>query len=226
MKQHLIDIFKHNLGIVLIGGLFLLFWFGGCGKGGGVQRPDRHDTTSTTTQVLQPMIINPPYTPQQQGQTIIPVNIPAQYNASADIAKLTAQYNDLVTKYLSIKNYSDSITLKDTAGNRVGVVNLEQVVSENTLKSTKPSYQLYFPHTTTTITNTIYPKIKNQWFIGGSVGSSLNSNNLSIDLGLLFKNKKENVLQIGVGYDLGSGRPEVRLGYYQKLSFNLKNLIK
>lgn len=221
-KEHLIDIFKKNIGIVLIGGLFLLFWFGGCGKGGGVQKPDTHDTVTHTTQVLQPMIINPPYTPQQQGQTIIPVNIPAQYNASADIAKLTAQYNDLVTKYLSIKNYADSITLKDTTGNRVGVVNLNQKVSENTLQETKSSYQLYFPHTTTTITNTIYPKIKNQWFLGGSVGSTINSNSLSIDLGLLFKNKKENVLQLGIGYDLGNGHPKVQLGYYQKLSFKIK----
>lgn len=223
MKQNLIDILKHNLGIILIGALFLLFWFNGCGKG-GTQRPDTDDTVTHTEQILQPIIVNPPYIPQQQGQTIIPVNIPAQYNASGDMAKLTAQYQDLVTKFLSLKNYSDSITLKDTAGNRVGVVNLKQQVSENELKSLQSSYQLYFPHTTTTITNTIYPKIRNQWFSGGSIGSTVNSNNLSVNLGLLLKNKKENILNVGFGFNINTGQPEVRLGYYQKLSF--KKIIK
>lgn len=222
MKAQLIEIFKHNIGIILIGALFLIFWFNGCGRGGGIQKPDTHDTVTHTTQVLQPMIINPPYQPTQTGPTVVPVNIPSQYNASADIAKLTAQYNDLVQKYLSLRNYADSIPLKDTAGNRVGVVNWKGEVKENTLSSFQSSYQLYFPHTTTTITNTIYPKIRNQWFMGGSIGSTVNSNNLSVDLGLLLKNKKENVLQLGVGYNLGTGQPEVRLGYYQKLSFKLK----
>lgn len=216
MKATLIDIFKRNIGIILLGVGFLIFWFGGC-RDTGTQRQNTHDTVTTTTQVLQPMIINPPYQPQQQGQTIMPINIPAQYNASADIAKLTAQYQDLVQKFLSLKNYSDSITLKDTAGNRVGVVNLKQQVSENELKSLQSSYQLYFPKTTTTITNTIYPKIKNQWFLGAQASSTVGNPNINLGLGLLLKNKKENILQLGVGYNLTNKEPQVFLGYYQKI---------
>lgn len=218
MKQQLLDILKHNLGIILIGTLFLIFWFNGCGKPSN-QPQNTSDTVTHTQQVLQPIVINPPYTPQQSGQTIMPINIPSQYNPSADIIKLTQQYNDLVKQFLSIKNYKDSITLKDTAGNRVGVVNLDQTVSENTLKSTQSSYQLYFPHTTTTITNTIYPKPRSQVYFGGGVSSSLNSGNLSVDLGLLFKNKKDNVLQLSGGYDLFTGKPLFKIGYYQKISF-------
>jgi len=217
MKETLIDIFKKNIGILIIGAIFLIFWFNGCGKDTGSQRQNTHDTVTVTQQVLQPMIINQPYTPQQQGATIVPVNIPAQYNASADIAKLTAQYNDLVQKYLSLRNYSDSITLKDTAGNRVGVVNLKQQVSENELKSLQSSYQLYFPKTITTITNTIYPKIKNQWFLGANASSTIGDPNINLGIGLLLKNKKENVLQIGGGYNLTTKQPQVLLGYYQKI---------
>lgn len=217
MKATLIDIFKRNIGIILLGVGFLIFWFGGCGKDTGSQRQNTHDTVTVTQQVLQPMIINQPYTPQQQGQTVFPINIPAQYNASADIAKLTAQYQDLVQKFLSLKNYSDSITLKDTAGNRVGVVNLKQQVSENELKSLQSSYQLYFPKTTTTITNTIYPKIKNQWFIGVQGSSTLGNPNINLGLGLLLKNKRENILQLGIGYNLTNKEPQVFLGYYQKI---------
>jgi hypothetical protein len=217
MNIHVKDILKNNLGILIIGIAFLIFWFGGYGKNTGNQKPDTHDTVTTTTQVLQPMIINPPYTPQQQGNTVFPINIPAQYNASADIAKLTAQYEELVKNFLALKNYKDSITLKDTAGNRVGVVNLDQVVSENTLKSTQSSYQLYFPKTVTTITNTIYPKIKNQWFLGAQGSSTVGNPNINLGLGLLLKNKKENILQLGVGYNLTNKQPQVFLGYYQKI---------
>jgi len=217
MNQNIKDILKNNLGIFVIGIAFLIYWFGGCGKNTGSQRPDTHDTVTVTSQVLQPMIINPPYTPQQQGNTVFPINIPAQYNASADIAKLTVQYEELVKQFLAIKNYADSITLKDTAGNRVGVVNLKQQVSENTLKSTQSSYQLYFPKTTTTITNTIYPKIKNQWFIGAQASSTTGNPNVNLGIGLLLKNKKENVLQIGGGYNLTTKQPQVFLGYYQKI---------
>lgn len=217
MNQHVKDILKTNLGILIIGVLFLIFWFSGCGKNTGSQRPDTHDTTTITSQVLQPMIINPPYTPQQQGSTVFPINIPSQYNASADIAKLTVQYEELVKNYLALKNYRDSITLKDTAGNRVGVVNLDQIVSENTLKSTQSSYQLYFPKTITTITNTIYPKIKNQWFLGGQASSTIGNPNINLGLGLLLKNKKENVMQLGIGYNLTTKQPQVYLGYYQKI---------
>lgn len=222
MKAQLLDIFKRNIGILVIGTLFLIFWFGGCGKDNGNQPQNTSDTVRVTTQVLQPMIINPPYQPQQQGNTVFPINIPAQYNPSGDIAKLTAQYEELVRNYLSIKRYADSITLKDTAGNRVGVVNLNQTVSENTLKETQSSYQLYFPKTVTTITNTIYPKIKNQWFIGGLASSTTGNPNINLGLGLLLKNKKENVLQLGAGYNLTTKQPQVYLGYYQKIRLGKK----
>lgn len=216
-KEHLVDIFKRNAGIILVGALFLIFWFNGCGKTGENPK-NTHDTTTVTHQVLQPMIINPPYQPQQQGNTVFPINIPAQYNPSADIAELTKQFKELANNYLAIKKYADSITLKDSAGNRVGVVNLNQTVSENTLKETQSSYQLYFPKTITTITNTIYPKPKNQWFFGGQVGSTFGNPQISVDIGLLLKNKKDNILQVIVGYNLGARQFEGKIGYYQKIS--------
>lgn len=221
MKQHIIDIIKHNFGILVIGSLFLLFWFNGCGKGGDTPSP-KSDTVTHTQQVLQPIVVNPPYTPQQSGPTVVPINIPSQYTASADIAKLTEQYNELVKQFLSIKNYRDSITLKDTAGNRVGVVNLDQTVAENTLKSTQSSYQLYFPHTTTTITNTIFPKKKNQLFFGANFTSTTTTPRFTASIDLLLKNKSDNIFSLGGGYDIYSKQPLVKVGYYQKLSFRKK----
>ncbi len=212
-----------NLMILIALAVFMIWWIG-CGgreafvKGG----QNTSDTSTNTVQVPQPIIVIPPYQPQQSGNTVFPINIPSQYNASQDINRLTEQYNELVKQYLAVKTYKDSIQLKDTAGNRVGVVDLTQIVSENTLKSTQPTYQLSFPHTTTTITNTVYPKPKTQVFVGVSAESLINSPKLQqLGMDLLIKNKKENVISIGAVYDLPNKSPGVRVGYYQKIQFKL-----
>lgn len=213
------DFVKKNFTIIGLGILLFIFY-----SNGGEQflkgRLNKSDTTVKTEQILQPIVIAAPYQPQQAGTTVYPITIPAQYNPSVDLAALTAQYTNLVKEFLAEKRYKDSITLKDTAGNRVGVVNLDQTVSENTLKSTQPSYQLYFPKTTVTINN--QPKPKTQVFVG--VNTQFLMNNVvprQVDVSFLLKNKKDKVFSGGIGYDFPNKEPVVRVGYYQKLSFKL-----
>lgn len=232
-KTEIWDIAKRNFGILLIGTLFLIFYFGGCGGRNARGGINTSDTVTTTTQVLQPIVVNPPYTPQQQGSTVyvpIPQSAQGVVPAStmegliAQVKDLSARIEELGKQYYATKHYQDSIQLRDTAGTRVGVVNLKQTVSENTLQSTQPTYQLAFPYTVRTITNTIYPKIKNQWFIGGGAQTLLNKPTIQqAELGMLFKNKKENVLSVSGVYDFPAASPGVRLAYYQKIQFNLFN---
>jgi hypothetical protein len=217
---------KLNFKYLLVAALFLMLYFQGCfDRFVDTQKPTR-DTSTTTTQVPQPIIIMPPYTPTQTGSTVFPITIPGQYTPSQDVAKLTEQYNELVKQFLAVKTYKDSIQLKDTAGNRVGVVDLTQIVSENQLKSTQPSYKLNFPHTTTTITIKEPYKIRNQVFIGGGVGTRLNTNLISeAELGLMFKNKKENMFGLAGVYDFNNKQPGLKVSYYKKISFRVKPLI-
>jgi len=205
---------------IIIAAIIFFTWWTGCGKSGEGSKVNS-DTTSKTTQVPQPIVIMPPYQPQQQGNTVFPINIPAQYNASADIQKLTEQYNELVKQYLAVKTYKDSIELRDTSGLKVGTVDLTQIVAENTLKSTQPTYKLNFPHTTTTITK--YAPLKRQIFIGVSVESLLNKPNIQqIDIGLLFKNKtNEDIISLSGTYSLPLKQPGLKIGYYKKLQFKL-----
>ena len=227
VRTEIWDIAKRNFGVLLIGTLFLIFYFGGCG-GRGTGGRTTTDTVTTTTQVLQPIVVNPEYKPVQEGKTTY-VTLPQSAQGvipASTIEGLVAQVRDLSERiealgkeYYATKHYNDSITLKDTAGTRVGVVSLKQTVSENTLQSTQPSYQLSFPLTTRTITNTIYPKIKNQWFVGGGAQTLINNPTVQqVDLGLLFKNKKENVLAVSGVYDFPNNSPGVRIAYYQKIS--------
>lgn len=221
VKYEIWDFFKKNF--MVVAALIIFFvWWTGCGGNQAGSGKTVSDTTVTTVQQPQPIIIMPPYQPQQQGNTVFPINIPAQYNASTDVTKLTEQYNRLLNEFLAMRTYNDSIQLRDTAGNRVGVVNLKQIVSENILKSTQPSYQLSFPHTYTTITNTVYPKPKGQVFVGISAESLINTPKLQqVGLGLLYKNRKDNVLSLEGVYDLSNKSPGVRVGYYQKIQFKL-----
>lgn len=182
---------------------------------------------TTRTQVLQPIVINPAYTPTQSGSTVY-VPIPNQYQPVTpatdmttlieQVKELSARVEYLAKEYYAQKNYKDSITLKDTAGNRVGVVNLDQDVSENTLKSTQSSYQLLFPKVT--ITNVMAAKLKNQWFIGGGVQANLPiATPNQAKLGVLIKNKRETVIGFSGTYDFKNRSPGLEVSFYKKISF-------
>lgn len=101
------------------------------------------------------------------------------------------QYIDLLNKFLAkISNYIDSVVLKDSAGKRVGVVKLEDQISENQFTFRKPSYQLSFPVTTNTITITKEAKKRNEIYFGGIIEGSTKNVLNAAGLGLLLKTKK------------------------------------
>jgi len=230
------DVIKKNLWIFIVLIFLLVMFLRGCFNGIGAQKPTS-DTTTRIIQVPQPIIINPPYQPQQSGQTIY-VPIPSNnqpVTPATDIAGLTQQViqlnsriDNLAKEYYAIKHYEDSIPLKDTSGLRVGVVNLKQTVSENQLKSTQPSYQLNFPHTITTINNYAIPR--NQVFIGAGFQTGLKGAGFTqVNLGLQLKNKRDQMFGGAVGYDLKTKQPGLNITYYKLITIkkpSLTSLIK
>lgn len=224
--------FKWMLLVVLI----LILFSRGCFNNFMPQKATS-DTTTRVIQVPQPIIINPPYQPAQSGATIyVPVPGNSQpVTPATDIAGLTQQVillnsriENLAKEYYAIKHYEDSIPLHDTSGLRVGVVNLKQTVSENTLKSTQPSYQLTFPHTITTINNYAVPR--NQVYIGGGFNTGLKGTGFSqVNLGLQFKNKTNHMFGAALGYDLQSKQTGLNITYYKLITIktpSLTSLIK
>lgn len=180
---------RNFLGIIIII-LGTLIYFQRCNTKIEPQKPE---VKTETVYVQQPPVYIPQYVPVPHNvQT--PVIIPPSYQPSTNLDSLLKQYNQLATKFLEVKTYKDSIELKDTSGKKVGIVNIEDVISENTLKSRKPSYQLNFPVTTITITNP--PKLKNQIYVGGGILGNQKDFVNGGKIGLYLKNRKDQMYGI------------------------------
>lgn len=197
--------------------LWLILKPAGCGPNiGGKGGRDTVRVETRTEYIPQPPVYIPQYVPVQ-GRTQAPIVIPQQYQPSADYATLVKQYNELANKFLSSNTYIDSIPLKDSLGNNVGVVNLEDLISENQIKLRKPSYQLSFPHTTTTITLR-EPPVR-QLYVGGGLAGGSSSLLNGVDVGLVYKNKKDRLFELKGGFRTFNGQfyPEVQLSTYWKI---------
>lgn len=214
------DWIKKNILSLIIIVLFILYGLKtGC-NGFGKQEKPKADTvyTSHTEYVQQPAQIIPQYIPFQTSSQQ-PIVIPPQYKPDTSINILMRQYLDVLNKFLAKNNYTDSVVLKDTAGNRVGVVKLEDQISENQFVYRKPSYQLSFPVTTNTITITKEAKKRNQLYIGGVIEGSTKTVLNSAGMGLLFKTKKDAIWGFNAKYQFQNQSINYELSRYFKLSF-------
>jgi len=206
---------KNFLGIVIII-LGIIIYLQRCNDKPEISKPE---VKTETIYVQQPPVYIPQYVPVPHNVQV-PVIIPPKYQPdTANLANLIRQYNALATKFLEIKTYKDSIELKDTSGNNVGTVSLEDVVSENEIKSRKPSYSLKFPVTTITITQ--QAKSKNQFYIGGGILGNRRDFVNGGKAGIYLKNKKDQLY--GVSSHLMTNYPVVySLEAYWKINLGKK----
>lgn len=208
---------------ILIIGLFLFIMF----KDGGVgcNKPGKADTvTITKTEYIQqPPVYIPQYIPVIT-ETKVPTYIPPQYQPSSNQAELLKQYQGLVQEHFAENRYLDSIKLKDSSGKQVGIVNLNDVISQNKIKSREPSYQLSFPHTTTTTTITKEAPPKNMGFVGiGLTGNLAMPVNGAVGK-FTWKDKKDRLYDFQAGGQLINGQvqPQFGIGTSWKISFGKK----
>jgi hypothetical protein len=181
----------------------------------------RRDSTISITQVTQPTIRSEKYIPYEVKDTVFikEVKVPERYIPSDDINQLKVQVKQLGQELFKTRKYRDSIKLKDTAGLTVGTVNIEDDISENTIKGRKTDYTLQFPTKTITITNTVQEPKRTQVFTGLEA-SYIQPLVPQLGVGMIIKNKKDNILRIGVGGQISKGvQPYGSIGYYKKLSF-------
>lgn len=157
-------------------------------------------TTTKTEYIPQPTQYIPVYIPSQTGSQP-PIVIPPNYQPSRDYEALIKQYNELVQKYLAVNSYKDSIKLKDSSGVDVGTVNLQDVISENAIKSRDVNYKLKFP--VTTITNTITirePYVpRNQLYVGGGLTGTTSMPVNGAAAEIWWKNKKDQMYGVDIG---------------------------
>lgn len=211
-----------NIFSLIIIGCFIFFGIKTCNRGGlfsGTEQRKPDTVYSQHTEYIQqPPQIIPQYIPIQTGSQQ-PIIIPSQYKPDTSLNGILKQYIELLNKFLAKNNYLDSVVLKDSAGKRVGVVNLEDQISENRFIYRKPSYQLTFPVTTNTITIMNYEKKRNQFYIGGLLEGSSKNILYSAGAGLLLKTKKDNIWTLNAKYQFQQKAISYELGRYFKLSF-------
>jgi hypothetical protein len=180
-------------GIILVLVLYVAFSKNGCSpkhqKSDTVTVHDTtwsvHDTTIYKTlkgKVLHDTIATPP-----------------EYIADTNYPKLLAQYNDLLSKYMALVEFKDTIRL-DT----LGYVAITDTVNQNNIKgrSVRSNYKIPTITFTNTITNYAPPKA--MLFFGGGVQGNQTLGVTGANLGILYKSKKDKIVGFNVGSTIGS----------------------
>lgn len=132
------------------------------------------------------------YTSPKVVQTI-PVKIVSEkYLPDPNYDKLLLQYQELVKLHLAKNIQKDSVKIDS-----IGFVKVTDTVQNNIVQNRKWEYNIKYPIIKETVIQP--PKKVNQLYIGGGLqGNQYNIIN-SIDGGLLYKNKKDQIYGISVG---------------------------
>lgn len=221
------EFFKINFKWLLIVVAILVLYFQGCFRAFQPQPPSIHSDT-VHIQQQQPIIVVPPYVPQQ-GSVSYPVYLPSNAQGvipAATVEELVKQVQllnervtNLGTELYAKREYNDSLQLKDSTGKRVGVVKSDYSVSENKLQKIGHSYQLSFPLTTitTTITQAYKPRNKVYPTVGLSnlgIGPTINQ----LDGGLTLINKRDILISGSYVYSIPQKSSGFRISIGKLLS--------
>lgn len=120
-----------------------------------------------------------------------------EYVPSEEYSDLLEQFNDLKIALLSKNIYKDEIPI-DTFGN----IKITDTIQRNMIVGRGWTTDIKVPEKTITITNNIYPKPKNQLYIGGSIEGNEQDIVQQINIGLLLKTKKDNIIGVYAGTSL------------------------
>ena len=192
--------------IVLVAVLFIQR----CNTGSNVVSKPIHDTIIKTTILTvhdtipsKPKLVSS--TPTIHWDTV-PFYVPdTNYN------RLRLQYEALGDKYFTKNIYTQSYRL-DT----FGTATITDTILQNQVKGQLFKYFLNIPTKTITITNTIPYKPTNQLYVGGAIIGNKTDIVNGAELSLLFKNKKDQIYQLGVEQSF-SGKLSYKVGTYFKI---------
>ena len=151
------------------------------------------------------------YTSPKVVQTIPLKIISEKYLPDPNYDKLVLQYQELVKLHLAKNIQKDSVQIDS-----IGFVKVTDTVQNNIVQNRKWEYNLKYPIIKETI---IEPSKKvNQLYIGGGLqGNQYNIIN-SINGGILYKNKKDQLYGLSIGVNT-NGQVVYGLSSYWKIKF-------
>lgn len=151
------------------------------------------------------------YTSPKVVQTIPIKIISEKYLPDPNYDKLVLQYQELVKLHLSKNVQKDSVKIDS-----IGFVKVIDTVQNNIVQNRKWEYNIKYPIIKETV---IQPSKKvNQLYIGGGLqGNQYNIIN-SINGGILYKNKKDQIYGLSVGINT-NGQVVYGVSSYWKIKF-------
>ena len=151
------------------------------------------------------------YTSPKVVQTIPVKIISEKYLPDPNYDKLVLQYQELVKLHLAKNIQKDSVQIDS-----IGFVKVTDTIQNNIVQNRKWEYNLKYPIIKETIIEP--PKKVNQLYIGGGLqGNQYNIIN-SINGGLLYKNKKDQLYGLSIGVNT-NGQVVYGLSSYWKIKF-------
>jgi hypothetical protein len=183
---------KKNLLSLIILIVLLIVLFKTCTSHTTVEQPtivrDTIWTHKDSFVITKPQVVN-----------TIPVNVYhdsliKEYVPDTNYAKLVKQYTELAERFLSLNIHQDSIRIDS-----IGFVRITDTVSHNLITGRKTSYKFSYPTIKETIT--IPEEKKGQVYFGFGVGGQNKDLLKSVNINLLYKNKKDVMFGPSVSLD-------------------------
>ena len=151
------------------------------------------------------------YTSPKIVQTIPVKIISEKYLPDPNYDKLVLQYQELVKLHLAKNIQKDSVKIDS-----IGFVKVTDTVQNNIVQNRKWEYNIKYPIIKETVIQP--PKRVNQLYIGGGLqGNQYNIIN-SINGGILYKNKKDQIYGLSVGINT-NGQVVYGVSSYWKIKF-------
>ena len=151
------------------------------------------------------------YTSPKVVQTIPVKIISEKYLPDPNYDKLVLQYQELVKLHLSKNVQKDSVQIDS-----IGFIKVTDTVQNNVVQNRKWEYNIKYPIIKETVIQP--PKKINQLYIGGGLqGNQYNIIN-SVNGGILYKNKKDQIYGLSVGINT-NGQAVYGVSSYWKIKF-------
>ena len=151
------------------------------------------------------------YTSPKVVQTIPVKIISEKYLPDPNYDKIVLQYQELVRLHLSKNVQKDSVQIDS-----IGFVKVTDTIQNNVVQNRKWEYNIKYPIIKETVIQP--PKKVNQLYIGGGLqGNQYNIIN-SINGGILYKNKKDQIYGLSVGINT-NGQIVYGVSSYWKIKF-------
>ena len=200
--------FTPYLVIIVLG--VIIFIQHGCNKNNSITPKSIHDTIIKDSIIhihdtirTKPIIIK---SISDSTWDSIPVYIPdTNYN------KLKKQYEVLGNLFFTKNIYNTPIKL-DT----FGLGTIVDTIQNNKLIGQSFKYSFNIPIKTITINNTVYPKSKDQVYIGGDLIGNPTNILSGVGLGLIYKTKTDKIYKLGVEQSF-NGITNYTVGTYFKI---------